>query len=213
MKKHSRANGAENKIIRPFLESRCKAAYGKLLCEICLGEKCGCKDDRSSENKLLIEHANGNSNDWSPGNLRLASQSCNMREFHRLKKEGKVSVDFSRERGRGKTDLLLEIIKIKNLSYDSVANWKSHVVRQLIDEYVLNEMLKNPEEGCSVEQLANDCANLFPISVSKSREYIHRKTFNTGEYRYADNSSRERLLWKLKFLEEQYKKEIDKYTK
>jgi hypothetical protein len=211
-RKPSRANGRENKLIRSFLEKRCRSRYGKLLCEVCLGADCGCKDDKSSENKLINEHIDGNSNNWDPANLRLSSQSCNVREWH--KKRDKVGVDNKRERerGKGKETLIKQMLKDSDLRIDTLSMFKATYYKSEVHEYTRKEMLKSPVEGCLLKELANDCSNLFGLSVAKAEEYILSKTYKTGEYSTEMRDGQKYLIWKLRYLESLYDNEIKKFT-
>jgi hypothetical protein len=210
LKKPSRANGTENKIIKAFLESRCKIRYGTILCEVCLGKDCGCKDEKTSENKLINEHINGDSNDWHPDNLRLSSQSCNVKEWH--KKRSKVGVEKKeerkRERGSGKDVLIRQMIEFKDLKMETVAMFKSTYLKAEVFIYVEKEMMRSPIEGVWLEELANDCSNLFGLSVNKCREYILSKTFKTGPYMTEEKEGRKFLIWKIRYLEKKYQNEL-----
>lgn len=212
-KKPARANGKENKIIRDFLEARCLAEHDQLLCEICLGKVCGCKDTKSSGDKLINEHIDGDSNNWHPDNLRLASQSCNMREWHRTRGAQKVGIDNKGERGRGREQLIEEIIKIKDLKYDSVSMWKSIHQKSKFFKYVESEMRRHPD-GVDIEDLVYDGANVTGLSSKTTREYLKEKTRKTGPYRIIEGDNNINYLsWKIKFLEKLYSEELKKYTK
>lgn len=216
MKRKSRANGFENKFIRQFLEARCMARYGKLVCEVCQGNDCGCKDNKTSENKLINEHIDGDSNNWHPDNMRLASQSCNVKEWHKKKSSGlKVGIDNKRERerGKGKEILLKQAIKDYDLKIESVAMWKATYLKSLVFEHVEKEMMKSPKEGIWLEELANDSANITGLSVNKCREYILSKTFKTGQYSTTVKEGKKFLIWKFRQLEKKYTEFIKKYSK
>jgi hypothetical protein len=136
-----------------------------------------------------------------------------MKEFHRKRKNRdgmalKVSVERQGERGRGREELLDEIINTKELRIETLSMWKATYLKRKFFKYIESEMRKHPD-GLEIEDLVYDGANVTGLSSKTTREYLKEKYKKTGPYSLRDGY----LLWKVRYLEQFYKEEIKKFTK
>jgi len=220
LKKPSRANGKETKFTKEFLIARCRANHGKVLCEVCLGKDCLMIGDKFIKD-LIVEHKDNNPNNWAPENLRLASQSCNMKEWHKNKDSQisiKVGIENQRERergregerGKGRDKLLKAMAEVYEI--ESLSMWKSVYSKSKFLEYVETEMLRR--RRIRVNELIRDGARLFHMSRNKLLEYLENESERTGPYLIVKDEERIKWLeWKLSQLEKLYKEEVKKFNK
>ena len=188
-KRISRANARELKIIRSVLEKECRKKHGTILCEECLGKVCGCKDEKTSAGKLIIEHKDNDHLNWDPDNLQLASQSCNIKKNPPYRRD----VDNVRDT-RGVRDTVDEDIKPR--SAEMLRNMKSEPTFQ---NWLKKEM--NKKLRMELEDVINSGAHIAEVSIDTTRRYLKKLTSRLGPYYIElDSSGIKWLGWKAKFM-------------